>query len=128
MGKVVVSLRGNIIEAVYTGAMTMNLVKEGEAKIEQMISHTPHPVVLYDTLAMDPPSMDLAMEMKAFDKRVQPRILRSATAVSDAKTAFMAKVAFVFARDHRVFYADREGALRWLQEAVTAAQRKSAMA
>lgn len=127
MSTVVVSLRGNMIEAIYTGAMNMVLVKDGERQIEALIRKTPHPVVLYDTLAMDPPSMELALEMKAFDKRVQPLILRSATVVSDAKTAFMAKVAFVFSRDHKVFYADRDGAVKWLDEAVVAAQRKSVL-
>lgn len=126
MSSVEVNLRGNVIDAVYSGAMTMSLVKEAQAKIEAFLRVVPHPVILYDTLAMDPPPMALAMEMKAFDARVQPRILRSATVVKDAMTAFMAKIAFAFSRDHRVFYDDRDGALRWLMDAVQTAQKRSA--
>ena len=125
MRSVVVTLSGDVIDAVYTGRMTMELVKEGEAKIEALIPRAAHPVVLYNTLAMDPPEMALAREMKTFDARVQPLILRSATVVRDPMTAFMAKVAFVFSRDHRVFYDDLEAAKRWLNEAVDAAKRAS---
>ena len=124
MASVVVTLRGNIIEAVYSGKMTMDLVKEGEAKIEALISRTTNAAILYDTLAMRPPDMTLALEMRSFDGRVRPRVLRCATAVSDAMTAFMSKVAFALAREHRVFYGDRERAMAWLQEAVDTAERR----
>lgn len=122
MSRVLVLTHGCVIEAVYTGAMTMDLVKESEARIEAEIPRVPHPVILYNTLSMDPPTMALAREMKAFDARIQPRILRSATAVREATTAFLAKVAFVLSRDHRVFYNDRGAAYRWLIEAVQAVQ------
>lgn len=97
--------------------MTMDLVKEGERRIESLIPTLPEPLILYDTLGMDPPTMDLALEMKKFDSRIQPRIKRSATVVPNAMTAFAAKVAFALSRDHRVFYNDRAAAIAWLQSA-----------
>jgi hypothetical protein len=115
MASVEVTLEGNIIHARYEGAMSMDLVQEGERKIEAMVDRVPSPVVLYDTLKMDPPTVRLALEMKAFDSRIARRIGRSATVVRDATTAFCAKIAFVFSR-HRVFYDDIDAARAWLLE------------
>ena len=121
MAEVNVIRQGNLIHATYRGAMTMDLVRDAQRQIETLLNTTPDARVLYDTLEMEPPSMQLALEMKAFDARVQPRVVRSATLVPDAMTAFMAKVAFALSRDHKVFYNDREKALEWLgvQPAVT---------
>jgi hypothetical protein len=55
--------------------------------------------------------------MKAFDGRIRNKVLRSATVVRDAATAFMAKIAFVFSREHKVFYDDLDKALEWLKPA-----------
>ncbi len=118
MASVRVAIVNGVIHALYEGKMTMELVKEGEQKIEELIPSLPEPLVLYDCLAMNPPGMDLALEMKRFDSRIQPRIKRSATVVADAKTAFAARVAFALSRDHRVFYNDRGGAIAWLQSGV----------
>lgn len=111
-----VAIVPGIIHAVYESEMTMDVVKEGERKIEALTPSLEKPLVLYDTLSMRPPSLDLALEMKAFDGRIQPRIVRSATVVGDAMTAFAAKVAFALSRDHRVFYNDRAAAI-WLAAA-----------
>ena len=105
---------GNLIHAKYRGAMTTGLVREAEQKIETLLGVTSDARVLYDTLEMDPPTMELALEMKAFDSRIRGTVTRSATLVRDAMTAFMAKVAFVLSRDHKVFYNDLNKALEWL--------------
>ena len=114
MPSVSVRREGEIIHAIYSGAMTMDLVQEGERQIEEILERVDEPRVLYDTLAMDPPSLKLAMEMKAFDGRIRSRVVRSATVVHDATTAFMAKVAFALAREHKVFYDDLQAAYAWL--------------
>ena len=105
---------GHLINATYRGTMTMDLVREAEKKIEAFLNITSDARVLYNTLDMDPPSMELALEMKAIDSRIQSRLVRSATDDRDAKTAFMAKVAYVLSRDHKVFYNDLDKALEWL--------------
>lgn len=112
-----VAVVSGIIHALYEGSMTMELVKEGEEKIEALIPTVGVPLVLYDCLGMNPPGLDLALEMKAFDSKIHSRIRRSATVVANAMTAFAAKVAFVLSREHRVFYNDRAGAISWLQKA-----------
>lgn len=116
MASVSVALEGDVIHATYVGAMTLEIVKEGERQIEAMIGRVPSPSVLYDTRAMDAPPVALALEMKNFDSRIAKKITRSATVVSNAGTAFCAKIAFVFTREHRVFYHDMESAMTWLRE------------
>ena len=118
MSSVEVQRRGNLIHAVYRGRMTMELVKSGEQQIEKLVQATPDAAILYDTLEMEPPPMELAIEMKAFDGRIRNRVRRSATLVPSAMTAFMAKVAFVLSREHKVFYHDRDAAIAWLTEPV----------
>lgn len=114
MASVSVRLEGKVIHAIYTGEMTMELVRDGQRRIEEMLGQVDKPFVLYDTLAMDAPPIRLAMEMKAFDHRVRTRVVRSATVVRDPGTAFMAKVAFALSREHRVFYHDLQAAYDWL--------------
>ena len=77
MASVSVVLEGNVIRATYVGAMTMEVVKEGERQIEAMIGRVPSPSVLYDTRAMDAPPVALALEMKNFDSRIAKKITRS---------------------------------------------------
>ncbi|MGZ8853963.1 MAG: hypothetical protein ACXW2X_11270 [Thermoanaerobaculia bacterium] len=108
---------GNLVHAKSRGTMNMDLVRDAERKIEWFLDNTAGPVVLYDTLEMDTPTMELALEMKKFDGRIRDKVLRSATVVRDAGTAFMAKVAFVFSREHKVFYGDLDKALTWLRAA-----------
>lgn len=92
----------------------MELVREGEQKIETAIARTAAASILYDCVEMDPPEMPLAIEMKSFDRRIRDRVRRAATVVNDPMTAFMSKVAFVLRREHKVFYKDLDAALRWL--------------
>jgi hypothetical protein len=114
MASVRVTLEGNIIHAVYSGEMTMDLVREGERRIEALLVDAER-MVLYDTLAMKPPTMQLALEMKAFDNRIRMKVSRSATAVRDPMTAFLSRVAFALSRNHRVFYDDLDAAYEWLR-------------
>jgi hypothetical protein len=126
MSSVEVFRTGNLIHAVYDGAMNMELVQSGEQQIETLLRTTPEPVILYDTLKMAPPPIELAIEMKKFDSRIRHLVRRSATVVPDAMTAFMAKVAFALSRDHKVFYGDLDAALRWLSEAVSGSESRAA--
>jgi hypothetical protein len=115
MGAIAVRQEGNIIHAIYSGAMTMELVRDGQRRIEDLVAKISAPVILYDTLAMDPPPIQLAMEMKAFDGRIRDSVVRSATVVPEAGTAFMAKIAFALSRNHKVFYHDINAAYSWLR-------------
>ena len=114
MASVNVKLEGRIIHAAYDGRMTLDLVLSGERQIEALVTGSKGRMILYDCVQMDPPTMDLAMEMKKFDGRIRAHVFRSATVVRDATTAFLSKVAFALAREHKVFYNDLDAAYRWL--------------
>ena len=128
MASVSVSLDGNIIHARYVGAMTSELVRQGERDIETLIGRRADLAILYDCVEMDPPPMNLALQMKSFDDRVRSRVVCCATVVKDAMTAFLSKVAFALARNHRVFYNDLAAATAWLRSSTStqAANRPSA--
>lgn len=114
-GSVEVELRGGIIVATYAGEMNVELVKEAAASIENYLLTTDSSKILYNTLEMASPPMKLALEMKAFDTKIKEQVTKSATVVPSATTAFMASIAFVLSKNHKVFYNDLEGAIAWLK-------------
>jgi len=114
-GSVNVELKGNIIYATYVGEMNIELVKKAATSIEEYIKRTANSRILYNTLQMENPPMKLALEMQAFDKRIKDKVEKSATVVPTATTAFMAAIAFVLSKNHKVFYNDFEGAEKWLK-------------
>ncbi len=114
MDSIRIRLEGDVIHATYTGTMTMDLILDAERQIEAMLAGS-GTKILYNTVAMEPPTMKLALEMKAFDSRISSRVSRSATVVRDATTAFLSKVAFALSSNHRVFYDDIDAAYTWLR-------------
>jgi hypothetical protein len=118
MGSVHVSLEDSVIHARYMGDMTMELVREAQKQIENLLGTSVSRTVLYNTLAMEPTPVALAVEMKRFDASIRTRVKRCATVVATPAIAFLAKVAFALSPAHRVFYSDLDGAIRWLNEAI----------
>lgn len=114
-GSAEVTLEDGIIVAVYTGEMDIELVKKAAADIEDLLSKPRSARILYNTLNMDSPSMKLAMEMKAFDEKIRHQVMKSATVVPGAATAFLASIAFILSKNHKVFHNDLDGALAWLK-------------
>jgi hypothetical protein len=113
-GEVRVTNEGGIVCAVYLGQMNPRLLDESNGVIRSLLAHTQARRILYDTLHMAEPTMDLALQMKRFDAELRGSVDRAATLVPAAATAFMAKIAFAFTKSHKVFYRDREAALAWL--------------
>ncbi len=110
-----VELKDSIIYATYIGEMTMELVKQAAASIEDYVNKSDHCKILYNTLDMTNPPMKLALEMQSFDKRIKGKVDKSATVVPTATTAFMASIAFVLSKNHKVFHNDLEAAKEWLK-------------
>ncbi|MCG6551103.1 MAG: STAS/SEC14 domain-containing protein [Candidatus Magnetominusculus sp. LBB02] len=110
-----VSLQDGIIIAVYTGEMSMEIVKQAAEDIEDLIIKAQSAKILYNTLEMESPSMKLAMEMKAFDAKIRDKIQKSATLVPGAATAFFASIAFILSKNHKIFHKDLDAALAWLK-------------
>ena len=117
-GSVKVSHDGGVVFAEYVGDMDKATLDEANGRIRQLLEQSRARRILYDTLRMSDPSMDLALQMKKFDASIRPLLDRAATVVLKSSTAFMARAAFAFTKDHRVFYQSRDEALQWLREKV----------
>ena len=71
--------------------------------------------VLYDTLEMEPPPVDVPWSQRELDAGLGPVKLRRAIVVPNAKLAYLARLAFGEG-DYRVFYSDMIAAVKWLSE------------
>jgi len=71
--------------------------------------------VLYDTLKMADPGVEVALIQRVIDEEHEGVALRRAILVPDARLAFLARLAFGEG-DYRVFYDDVEAACRWLRK------------
>lgn len=114
-GTVSVTRDQTVIVARYTGAMTTELVEDAQQQIRALLQGATDRRILYDTVEMEKPPMHLAMSMRRFDAEIRDRVAKSATIVSNAAIAFLAKVAFAASRNHTVFYGDTEEALAWVR-------------
>jgi hypothetical protein len=113
-GSTRVNCNGYMIEAVYTGTMTTELLEKTNMQIRSYIEKGCK-CVLYNTINMAKPEMKHSILMKKFDSEVGSKLSACATVTSDSTTAFMAKMAFIFTPNHKVFYNNLNEAISWLQ-------------
>lgn len=71
--------------------------------------------VLYDTLEMEPPPVDVPWSQRALDEQLGSIRLRRAIVVPNSKLAYLARLAFGEG-DYRVFYNDMVAAIEWLSD------------
>ncbi|KJR43700.1 hypothetical protein MCHI_000403 [Candidatus Magnetoovum chiemensis] len=114
-GSINVELSDKIIIATYKGEMTIELVKKAQDEIEKYLNDGSADRILYNTIEMLSPAMKLAIDMQNFDAKIRQRVVRSATVVPGAGTAFKASIAFAKSKNHRVFHNDYESAVIWLK-------------
>lgn len=113
---------GSIVIARLRGEYGESLLKELHERVVLVLKDTGHARVLYDTLEMEPPCVELALVQEQFDRLTKQlfgdRPLRKAVLVPNTRLAFLARIAFgQFGEgEYRVFYNDLAGALRWLEE------------
>lgn len=112
-GSTQVICNGYLIEAIYKGEMTTELLNETNAKIRTYVEKGCK-CILYNTLDMNKPEMKHSLMMKQFDQEIGPKLNACATVTSNPATAFMAKLAFIFTPNHRVFYNQLDEAKTWL--------------
>ncbi len=113
-GSTRVTCNGYRIEAKYSGKMTSELLEDTNRQIRSYVEKGCR-IILYNTLDMAKPEMKLSILMKKFDMEIGSRLSACATVTSDPTTAFMAKMAFIFTPNHKVFYNQLDEALAWLQ-------------
>jgi hypothetical protein len=71
--------------------------------------------VLYDTLEMLPPPVDVPLLQRELDEELGDVRLRRAIVVPNSRLAYLARLAFGEG-DYRVFYNDIVEAIRWLEQ------------
>lgn len=114
-GRVEVRRDGSIIIVTLIGWLTEELTELLQKQIEDELMHSDTSCILYDGLYMNDPSLTLSLLMQSFHERMNERIAKSAIVVPGYRLAFLSRLAFGKHEDrYRVFYNDRDEALRWL--------------
>ena len=114
-----VELVGDLVIARVRGEPTEALLRECQERVLFLIRDAGRGKVLYDTLEMDPPPVDVPWSQRALDEALGPLKLRRAIVVPNSRLAYLARLAFGEG-DYRVFYNDFVAAIRWLgEESVT---------
>jgi len=116
-----VEVVGDIIVARMRGEPTEELLRECQDQVLFLVRDAGRGKVLYDTLEMQAPSMDIPWAQRALDEDLGPVQLRRAIVVPNSKLAYLARIAFG-AGNYRVFYNDLIAAAQWLGDDGQAAQ------
>ena len=107
---------GSIIIARLRGVPTEEVLRECQRRVLDVVRDTGKHNVLYDTLEMDAPAVQVAWSQRKLDAELGGEKLRRAIVVPNTKLAYLARLAFGDG-EHRVFYSDMSAAIRWLDEA-----------
>lgn len=114
-GTLWVELSGEIIIARVRGEPTVELLTECQSQVLHLARDAGRARVLYDTLEMQPPHVDVPWAQRALDEKLGGISLRRAIVVPTAKLAYLARLAFGEG-DYRVFYNDIAAAVKWLTD------------
>jgi len=113
---------GTIIMARLRGVCTPELLKECQERVLALAKDTRHVKVLYDSLEMEVPDIDLVLLQQRLETEKKASLgevpLRTAILVPNTRIAFLARIAFgQFGEgQYRVFYNDMVQAIRWLED------------
>ncbi len=114
-GQLWVDLVGDLIIARVRGEPTEALLRQGQDQVLQLVHDTGRGKVLYDTLEMEAPPVDVPLAQRKLDEELGSIQLRRAIVVPNSRLAYLARLAFGEG-DYRVFYNDITGAVTWLNE------------
>jgi hypothetical protein len=114
-GQCWVELVGELVVARVRGQPTEQLLKDAQEKVLFLVRDAGRGKVLYDTLEMDPPPVDVPWAQRALDEQLGPIKLKRAIVVPSSRIAFLARIAFGEG-DYQVFYNDMIAAIKWLSE------------
>ena len=105
----------DLIIARIRGTPTKELIEECQRKVLILLKDTELNRILYDSLEMENPTVDIAVHQQALEAQYQSVRLRRAIVVPNTKIAFLSRLAFGDG-EYRVFYNDMSAAIRWLAE------------
>jgi hypothetical protein len=114
-GHLWVELVGDLIVARVRGQPTEKLLRDCHDQVLFLVKDAGRGKVLYDTLEMEAPPVDVPWSQRELDQGLGPIKLRRAIVVPNSKLAYLARLAFGEG-DYRVFYNDMIGAVKWLSE------------
>ena len=114
-GQAWVELVGDLIIARVRGEPTAELLRETQNQVLFLVSDAGKGKVLYDTLEMEAPPVDVPWSQRELDEQLGPVRLRRAIVVPNSRLAYLARLAFGEG-EYRVFYNDFIAAIKWLSE------------
>lgn len=114
-GQMWVEVVGDMIIARVRGQPTADLLGECQDKVLSLVRDAGRGKVLYDTLEMEAPPVDVPLAQRELDEQLGDIRLRRAVVVPNSKLAYLARLAFGEG-DYRVFYNDLSSAIEWLSE------------
>jgi hypothetical protein len=114
-GQLSVELVGDVVLARVRGEPTAALLKECHEKVLLLVRDVEKGRVLYDTLEMEPPSVDVPLAQQELDRELGSTRLRRAIVVPNSRLAYLARLAFGDG-EYRVFYNDIVSAVKWLAD------------
>jgi hypothetical protein len=119
-GQVWVELVGDLVMARVRGEPTEELLRETQEQVLFLVRDAGRGKILYDTLEMETPPVDVPWSQRALDEQLGTIRLRRAIVVPNSKLAYLARLAFGEG-DYKVFYNDMVAAIKWLSEDAAAA-------
>jgi hypothetical protein len=117
-GQAWVELVGELVVARVRGEPTEQLLRETQEKVLFLVQDAERGRVLYDTLEMTPPPVDVPWSQRELDEKLGPIKLKRAIVVPNSKLAYLARLAFGEG-DYKVFYNDMIAAIKWLSDGAT---------
>ena len=108
-----VELVGDLVVARIRGEPTEQLLRETQEQVLFLVRDARRGKVLYDTLEMTPPPVDVPWSQRRLDENLGSIHLKRAIVVPNSQLAYLARLAFGEG-DYRVFYNDIVGAITWL--------------
>lgn len=121
-GKAWVEVVGDIVIARVRGEPTAQILRDCQEQVIFLVKDAARGKVLYDTLEMEAPPIDVPWVQRELDEKLGSLKLRRAIVVPNSKLAFLARLAFGEG-DYRVFYNDIVAAVKWLADEETRSER-----
>lgn len=114
-GQLWIEIVGDLVVARLRGEPTAELLAECQKRVLFLVRDAQRGKVLYDTLEMESPPVDVPWVQRELDESLGEVRLRRAIVVPNSRLAFLARLAFGEG-DYRVFYNDMIAAAKWLGE------------